>query len=388
MRASKQTLIGFLLLFIVSCVEPYQPEISEMQDLLVVNGRITDRPGEHLVEVSRSSPYNDPAYNPVTGCVVRVEDFNGTGVTYAETRPGVYSAYLDEPFLGVNKAYKLYVFTPDGQEYQSEYDSLLECPSLQNLYYRVESRETEDPDITYFGLQFFVDVMGERNESRNFLWKLEESFEYNSAYRIQFIWNNNILTTFNPLADSLYTCYLTQPVKELYTASTTYLSENELNRYPLSFVSNQTNKLLIKYSLLASQHSLSEEAYLYWDRITNQLSEGGGLYEKQPSGTDGNIFNVNDAGEKVLGYFYASQVKEKRIIVENTFGFRIPEFTCTLDTANGVNELGETFLYMISFSRDPSYPDSPPYGYGDPSCFDCRMKGGTTEPPDYWNDEQ
>ena len=116
------------MLCTVSCIEPFQPEIKESQDMLVINGSISDKPGWHFVEISRSSAYNDPGFIPVKGCVVRVEDQNGRGVTYSEYQPGIYRADLDESFLGVNNAYKLYVYTQDGEEYQSDYDSLLACP--------------------------------------------------------------------------------------------------------------------------------------------------------------------------------------------------------------------------------------------------------------------
>jgi hypothetical protein len=371
-----------LLLCTAACVEPYKPEIRETQDLLVVNGIITDRPGIHYVEVSRSSPYNQPAFIPVAGCVVRVEDDGGEGVTYTEYRPGRYGAYLDSPFLGLSRSYKLFVFTPDGKQYQSEYDQLLACPLLDRLYYEVSHQETEDPGKYYYGLQFYVDVKPETGASRNVLWKLEETYEYHSPYLIQYIWDGRTLLEFSPPTDSLYTCYKTRAVRELYAASTKYLVTNELNKYPLNYVSNQTSRLLIKYSLLVSQYSLSDEAFIYWERIKKQMNETGGLYETQPAGSKGNIFNADDPGEQVLGYFYASQVREERILIRNTFDFAIPRYTCQLDTANSIGDLGNHFFYMIAL--DPMSAVGPPYGYADLSCFDCTLLGGTTQMPEYW----
>jgi len=145
---SKLPGIGIILLCAVSCIDPFHPEIKETQDLLVINGSISDRTGWHSVEVSRSSPYNEPGFIPVSGCVVRVEDENGRGVTYYEYQPGVYWANLEASFLGVNRAYKLLVYTQDGEEYQSDYDSLLACPPIDSLYYEIELQESDDPNIT------------------------------------------------------------------------------------------------------------------------------------------------------------------------------------------------------------------------------------------------
>ncbi len=370
---------------IAACIEPFRPEIKEVQDLLVVSGVITDSPGIHTVEVSRASPYSKPAFIPVEGCVVRVEDDEGTGMDFPPYTRGRYAAVLDRPFLGLGKSYRVHVFTPDGQEYMSDFDPLLPSARLDSLYFGVESLETEDPEETYYGIQFYLDVKPEEGASRNMLWKLEETYEYESVYLIQYIWDGRTLIEFYPPTDSLFTCYKTQPVKELHAASTSNLVENKLNHYPLNFVSNQTDKLRIKYSLLVTQYSLSDEAFLYWDRIKGQIQETGGMYETQPAVSVGNICNVNDPQEQVLGYFQASQVTDRRIMVEKYHDFFIPRRRCPLDTISEVHELVPGIHYLISLSPEGR---GSPYGTADQSCFNCLLLGGTTQVPDYWNQNE
>ncbi len=381
MQVIKHLATGLILLVTSSCIDPYHPRLTETQDLLVVNGMITDQPGEYVVEISRSAPFDNPTFIPVEGCLVQVADDNGSAIIYSEYSPGVYKANLDDSFLGINKAYQLYVRTPDGREYLSEYDPMLACPPIDKLYTEVEIRGTEDPEVNHNGLQFYVDVKGSRNESGNFLWKLEETYEYNSSYQIQYIWDGVKLKEFFP-ADSLYTCYKTQPVQELHTASTRYLAKNELIKYPLSYVSDESPRLRVRYSLLVRQYSLSENAFLYWDKLKNQLTGRGGLYQTQPYSSDGNVFNIDDPDEKVLGYFYASQVKETRIMVEKPF--KVRRILCTLDTIDSPMELPVGFIYLISLNEMTF--DGPPYGYTYNDCFDCQLNGGTITPPDYWPD--
>ena len=170
MQAIKHLITGFILLVTASCIDPYHPRLTETQDLLVVNGMITDQPGIHVVEVSRSSPFDEPAFLPVENCVVSVTDDKGSTITYSKSSPGIYTAYLDSDFLVINKAYQLYVRTPDGKEYLSDYDSLLACPLIDKLYYELEQHGTEDPNVNQRGVQFYLDVKGNRNESGNFLW--------------------------------------------------------------------------------------------------------------------------------------------------------------------------------------------------------------------------
>jgi hypothetical protein len=337
------------------------------------------------VEISRSSPYDEPRFIPVSECTVEVEDNKGAVVSYSEYAPGQYRADLDEPFLGVNKAYRLFVETPDKKQYRSTYDSLLPGSPPDSLYYAVETREMVNPDRLIYGLQFYLDIRGGSDESRNYLWKLEETFEYHSTYLIEYIWDGKTLRECYPAIDSLRTCYKTQPINEYYTVSTRYLVANQLNRHPLNYVSNQTVKLKRKYSLLVIQHSLTDNAFLYWQNMKNQLTETGGFYETQPSGSVGNIYNINDDTEQVLGYFYASQVNQKRILVNKSFNFPVKRFQCPLDTALNEGELGNAYLYLVSLAL---FGSGPPYGYGDNACFDCTLRGGTTQRPPYWDDDE
>ena len=383
MQVIKHLATGLILIVAATCIDPFHPRLTETQDLLVVNGMITDQPGIYRVEVSRSSPFDDPAFLPVEDCVVRVADDKGSTITYSENSFGVYTAYLDSDFLGTNKAYQLYVRTPDGREYLSAYDSLMACPPIDNLYYELDNHGTEDPEVNLRGVQFYIDVKGNRNESGNFLWKLEETYEYISSYLIQYIWDGTDLKGFSP-ADSLHTCYKTLPIQELFAASTSYLIKNELIKYPLNYVSDESRRLMIRYSLLVKQYSLSDEAFLYWDKLKKQMTGRSGLYQTQPYTSDGNIFNIDDPGEKVLGFFYASQVKEKRIMVESPFYIRL--YLCPLDTVMSPSELPVELVYLISLNEETE--TGPPYGWTSIDCFDCRFSGGTITRPDFWPDDE
>lgn len=162
------------------------------------------------------------------------------------------------------------------------------------------------------------------------------------------------------------------------------MESNEIHQQPLHFVSNQTPRLQEKYSLLVVQHSLSYDAFLYWDKIRAQSGDAGGLFETQPSSSRGNISNINDPDEKVLGYFFASQVQEKRINVSEDFDFPIVGFDCPLDTAQSLEDFGMNYPYIMwSLSN---WGRGPPYAYSYKECHDCTYRGGVTTKPDYWDD--
>ena len=387
MRVIKPLVIGCMVIFSGSCVDPFDPDIEETEGVLVINGKITDKPGAHFVEVSRSSKLKESRFLPVEGCVVRVQDRTGTMITYTEQSPGKYMAELDEDFLGLNRAYKLFVDTPDGNQYESAHDTLLPCPEPANLYYEVESQPTADERVTYYGLQFYVDVKGGEDDSRHVMWELEETYEFHSNYLIGAIWDGVTFFEYDFPTDSLYFCYKTMKIKEIHVASSENLITNELTKYPLTFVSNQTPRLKHKYSLLAKQYSLSEEAFRFWDQSRILLTETGGFYETQPSTVPGNICNIHDDTELVLGYFHASQVKTKRITFRCSFRFQTPGgYYCEGDTISGISKLKGRYPYYM-YSLSPT-EIGPPYLTADPECFDCRLLGGTIVPPDFWYENE
>ena len=382
MPANKYHILLILLLACGSCIDPFEPEIDEIQEQIVINGFISDIPGRHYVEVSRSTPYNDPGFVPVEGCFVSVADGNGDRQDYWEEKPGIYSADLPGSFLEVGEVYSVFVFTPDGLSYRSDYDTLLACPPVDSVYFEVETRGTPNPDDTLHGVQFFADVAGIEGQARNFRWLLEETWVYRTANVGDHVLYGEGERIEQWGSDPIHQCYKTQTIKELQSGSTRHLAINRLRRTPLTYVSNETPRIKIRYSLLVRQHSLTNDAFRYWDKMESQASESGGLYETQPSSAEGNIYNTNDADTRVLGYFYATQERSRRITFENDFDFDVPGFKCQLDTAYIPRDFGKDFPYYM-FSLNPMGTGYP-YAFGDQMCFDCRRKGGVLEKPDFW----
>lgn len=365
-----------------SCIDPFEPEIRESQSVMVINGMITDIPGIHEVTVTRSTPYNDPHILPVSGCVVTVEDETGTYHSYREQSPGLYRADLPASFLSVGRTYSITVQPPPGMvTYRSDFDTLLACPPIDSIYFEVQTRGTTDPGRRLQGIHFYSDLNGLPGTRGNYRWLLEETWEYRTPYIGQYIYEYQGAPIGDFYTDHLHRCFVTRPVSGLYSGSTRFLSENALRRNPLNYVSDETPRIKIRYSLLVTQLSLTNAAFDYWDRLEAQSEESGGLYETQPYSVTGNICNPGDPGEKVLGFFYASQQRTKRIIVPNDFDFDIPGYTCTLDTAFNFDDfLSDYPYYLISIDPMGGFP----YLFGDQNCFDCRKRGGVTEKPDFW----
>ena len=75
----------------------------------------------------------------------------------------------------------------------------------------------------------------------------------------------------------------------------------------------------------------------------------GGLYNTQPELIHGNLYNETNPNEEILGYFYASSVKSKRIFIEE-----INELTLTYNY-HCVDHILKRGLRSIHPSDWPAY---------------------------------
>ena len=65
------------------------------------------------------------------------------------------------------------------------------------------------------------------------------------------------------------------------------------------------------------QMSLSKEAYLFWNNVKTESDPSNNApYDTPPTPLIGNVYNVNDPSDYVLGYFEVSGVSIATIIVK------------------------------------------------------------------------
>ncbi|MBC8320082.1 MAG: DUF4249 domain-containing protein [Bacteroidetes bacterium] len=371
--------ILFLLFSITSCVEKYWPDITKYENILVVDGMLTNGDEPVVVKLSVSSAINNLELTPVSGGELYITDEDQIKTYLIEMEPGTYQVH-DSFFRGnVGNSYQLHILLPNGRNYISDICRLTSPSPIDSLYGLLESPEYISDKKEKHGYQFYIDNHSNTADTCYYLWKLSHTYEYKSTFDIDYIWDGAIIPYPDP--DSLRTCWRTTNVNEIFTYSTEYLDPPVIINFPLNFISTKTKMLSIKYSLLVKQLSISEDAFNFWDALRQQDIEQGNLYSQQPIQIVGNIHNVNNANEPVLGYFTIAGVTEKRIFVRRP-GLRFYYDICEPDF--------EALAY-INFSNPefwPIYltiiPDRGLAGAAQEVCFDCRLEGGNIIPPDFW----
>jgi hypothetical protein len=370
-----------MLLF--ACTYPYTPELEGSRGTLAINGKVTDQGGYQYIEISRTvAPQDEEKAMPETGYAIEVQDDEGNIFPGTEMEPGKYACWMDQAYLAPGKSYRLMVTDDRGRVYLSEFDKMLPCPEIDSITYEIREQPTENPDQNYKGIQFYVHTDGSGDYARNFRWELEETWEYHSSYEIFAYYDGQIRLLPTDSYDYFY-CWESRRIPYIYTYSTQHLTSGRIRNYPLHFVSDLSDRLSYKYSTLVKQYSLSPEAFEFWNILENQSKQTGELYETQPARLQGNIHAQDPEGETVLGFFSASAVRERRIFVSMPLPVNLPD--CSpygLSSAELMELLADTHpnrypVYLV-------FVDLFVYDFADQECFDCRLRGGSTERPDFW----
>lgn len=377
--------ILLILLFgigLISCVEEYWPNITKYENLLVVDGLLTNGGDTTVVNLSKSSSINNSKLLPLTGAEVYITDNSGIITQLDEMEIGSYKVSGND-FTGVaGNSYQLHITLPNGNMYESDLCILQEPSPIDSVYALIDSHEVANVSYPQVGLQFYIDNHGNNEDTINYLWRLTQTYKYRASFTLDYYWIGRMVTVSDP--DSLRTCWRTKPVYDIFTYSTRYIDNSVIIKYPLNFVSTETKMLSMRYSLFVEQLTVSNRAYLFWDALRQQNISRDNLYSQQPVQIRGNIRNVLNEDEVVLGYFTVAGITNKRIFVNRPYSLAFHYYNCEPDFEA---------MKMIGASSELDWPVYVTDVFGEglaqagsDVCFDCRLEGGSLTPPDFWEE--
>ena len=108
-----------LLLSSTACVDEYWPKLDKYEDLLVVDGMITNFPGPYTIKLSISSSVDNPMYIPFGGATVIIADHLGNNEILSETDEGTYTTSLSGIQGIIGRKYRIEIETADNKNYKS-----------------------------------------------------------------------------------------------------------------------------------------------------------------------------------------------------------------------------------------------------------------------------
>jgi Domain of unknown function (DUF4249) len=416
--------IGLLAL---SCVDPLAITNVGKLNVVVVDGALTDLAEPQQIRLNRSlsDPQTGlPGSLPITGALVDVLIDSATVITAHETEDGQYQ--LPSDFRGrTGHTYQLRFTLRDGSRYQSTPQVMLTVPPIQAV------RGQFSPTALAAGLldnytaghELFIDTQDPPGERNFYRWDWNEYEKQvwcrscqQGVYAVNAIlpgvYKDNLYFV---SGDALYEdCFVPPPTpsnvsefgKPLVPGGVwgyDYYCRSQcweiLTNYRLDVFADQfTDGGLIANRKVAEipfytrepglieirQSSLSPEGYRYFKQLQDQTQNTGGVADTPPTALPGNIQNVANVREIVVGYFTASAVSsipywlDRRDVQGLPYGSILP-FTGSTDPFVPTVQGDEELFYALN-RRLPNREPPPPYTGPRPTPK-LYIFGGPPRPP-------
>ena len=375
---------AWLLLLLAGCVKPYNAPVPDAaRTYLVVDGYIRTN-GPSTFRLSRTLALAASQPQPENQASVVILDDNGAKYPLSERPAGTYT--LDQPQpLDSTRRYQLRVVTAGNQTYES---ALVE-PQFTPPIDTVSWRATGD------GVQLYVSAHGAPGHPTTYYrWDYQETWRYTSAFysHLVFAKDSNDFVRRN---EDIYNCWSTAGSNTISLGSTATLAQDVLSKQPLTLIPNKSVKLRIRYSILVLQYAQTADEYHYWETLKKNTESIGSLYDALPTQLTGNLHNVADPAEPVLGYVGAHSLRTNRIFIDRT---ELPlPFDWVFETGyEGCGKVPDTYTPFEArglLIGDKTLPIDPAYnekgaevGYlgASADCVDCRARGGTNIQPSFW----
>ncbi len=316
------------------------------EQLLVVEGFITDEFGPHEIRLSRlarftGGPSRGGTIFPIFNAQVYITDDQGerTDLTVRQivvkelARGGLgfppiaifrtpNDAYVTpEDFRAEpGRSYSLNVITDAGIQYVSSPQQVSPGPEIDSIFFRYKRLPSTDPILFDSGMEVFSS-WEDPVEERNFY-----SWRVNGTYFVETtdIPGRDPACFFDPNDGCCDKCFIEEKnIEENTLAFSDVLSNGSQMFEKVGFIqdngirfANESVLPNMLYHVEIEQHSISQEAFSFYSIVRSQLQIGGDIFDPPPANIGGNMTRVDRPEEQVLGFFSANSVKRYDRFIE------------------------------------------------------------------------
>ncbi len=351
-----------------SCIEPIEFDTSSEPARLVVEGFISDVPANNRVvfqpesrffkvKLSLSSPVSNLRDQTINDAFVSIVDDTGDSFDYTPMGEGEYELVNDEFSALQGRSYHLRVVLPDGRTFESVPEMLHPSQAGGLVKYRVDNRfvisDLNNTTEELKGITVSTGVpVNVNNEPYYYYWEITPSWVFKAA----------LLPDNHPFK----TCWVTN--KYFFKDIVLQKDRNGQGGYDkdLFFVEVPNNpRIQFDFTVLIKQFSLTKRAFEFREDLRKQNESVGSIFDPPPFSIRGNLFNVNDPDDRVLGYFSVVGESSQRWFTNH-------------------DELPYRFDDSMPCNPPPGVPNIPT-----PDCLNCFEYGGgssfiTNEEPNWW----
>lgn len=350
---SSKLLTYCLMIFIATtnCVEPYDFQPKEASFHLVVDGGVTQADDINRIRLTASTQYSTTANaRVIENAEIKLLNSKSEFEYLIYEEDGYYAHCGESLKIVVGESYYIEIKIGN-KNYRSDPQTLAMPIDPDSITYEVGHRIEINPngnEVTYENINIFIHTPINTNGENSYLrWKTDESWSFTEKQC-------------NPLIIPK-TCYMAGKINDdeifIYSAEAitgTYLSDKLVAYKTIS----DRVEFIERHYFNVHQYILTKEAYDYWEKVVQIAHPSGDIFDLPPAPLSGNVYNINDKDEIVLGYF---EVAAKSIV-------RIPLFR------SDISPFAVPTKNYICWRTD----------YANVCCNCTAIESSTTERPDYW----
>jgi len=332
---SNRTIVVILLtgLMMISCYKPYTTGIDNDEKIMVVDGLITNRAASYHIKLNYASQFYSPGgTEPISNARVSVTDNKGAEIFFRETVDGDYVSDASIFTAKPGDSYVLRIETVEGDVYEStpqkmeteyEPDSVYAINDYQEYISRFNQVLRK---LT--GARILLNIEGKKAELPGFRIDVE-------LYKLYTYSLNIPPPGFDPPLYIFYCWQLDKTMKEVILASPSGKSTNSIENQSIYFVDNLTYLEGVAYDLgpdhpentpmayptadrkiytlsgrvmYIDLYALNDDAFTYYQKIEDQITAEGKLFDPISVRMEGNIKCISDPGKTAFGFFEVSSL--------------------------------------------------------------------------------
>ncbi len=423
----------FVLACVISCIDEIDLDTvssSELKEILVVEGTLTNEVKNHQIRLSRiDSLFDlelDSIYSPFIpvrdidhdfvnheeNAQVTVVDASGVEYVFNESSPGIYESVVQFGAQNGN-SYQLEITTADGSGFSSKPMTINATSEVKNIY-----AEKTISDTGVEGIGIFIDNESVVGNAQNFRYNYNETYKVIapnwSPYEFK-------LTDYDPCAlpvptynleiverqEEQQTCYATVTSNTIIQTQLN-TSGHGLEKFMVRFISKENFIISHRYSIEISQLVSGSESYGFYEQL-NSFSQTGTVFSRvQPGLLEGNITSNDGVQGSVIGLFDVASVSKKRMFFNYTDFYPnepLPDFpqNCGLHSSpeshrsycatgmDGGSSCPQSIIEMVNMDLISYVSDNSlnigtcpgPYIYVESICGDCTTMGSNVV-PEFW----
>lgn len=342
--------LALLLLVMIGCVDQIESGINAYIDIIVVDGRLTNLAEEQVVRINRSkAEYGLFGSLPISNAVVELVVNNSMVIAFTEKNNQAGEYILPAGFKAkIGDAYQLRIKLADGRQYESTIQVMPKVPAIEKVSVRFNAEEPFSSKSAFKGVHSFYLDTKDPVEQENFYsweWTAYEKKKWCRTCQSGVYVVNEILpgqyrfSQYYVSGDKLFEDCFTQPtatglgvpaiVNEKWnydykcrTECWEIIHNEEMNLFDDRNINGgqiQSRKIarLPYYQFNGAlveirQASLTKDAYQFYRFFQEQTRNNGGIADTPPTALKGNIRNINNDRENVVGFFTVSAVSSVR----------------------------------------------------------------------------